>query len=44
MRFARPETLHEAVGLIAQEMGLIRILSGGTDVMVQLKAGLVSPL
>jgi CO/xanthine dehydrogenase FAD-binding subunit len=43
MRFARPETLHEAVGLIAQEMGLIRILSGGTDVMVQLKAGLVEP-
>jgi CO/xanthine dehydrogenase FAD-binding subunit len=43
MRFARPETVHEAAALIAQEMGLIRILSGGTDVMVQLKAGLVEP-
>ena len=43
MRFARPETAHEAAGLIAQEIGLVRILSGGTDVMVQLKAGLVEP-
>lgn len=43
MRFVRPETAREAAGLIAQEMGLIRILSGGTDVMVQLKAGLVEP-
>ncbi len=43
MRFARPETAHEAAALIAKETGLIRILSGGTDVMVQLKAGLVEP-
>ncbi len=29
--------------MIAQEPGLTRILSGGTDVMVQLKAGIVEP-
>lgn len=43
MRFARPETAQGAAALMAQETGLVRILSGGTDVMVQLKAGLVEP-
>ncbi len=43
MRFARPATAQEAAALIAQEPGLTRILSGGTDVMVQLRAGLVEP-
>jgi len=43
MRFARPTTETEAVEIIAQEPGLTRILSGGTDVMVQLKAGLAEP-
>jgi len=43
MRFARPTTAAEATGLLAAEPGVIRLLSGGTDVMVQLKAGLVSP-
>ncbi len=43
MRFARPETLEEAATLLSQESGVTRILSGGTDVMVQLKSGLVEP-
>jgi CO/xanthine dehydrogenase FAD-binding subunit len=43
MRFARPETFEEAATLLGQESGVTRILSGGTDVMVQLKSGIVSP-
>jgi aerobic carbon-monoxide dehydrogenase medium subunit len=43
MRFARPATAQEAAALIAQEPGLTRIISGGTDVMVQLRAGQVEP-
>ena len=43
MRFARPTTAEEAAQILAGEAGLSRILSGGTDVMVQLKAGLVEP-
>lgn len=43
MRYARPETAAEASGLLAGEAGVTRILAGGTDVMVQLKAGMVEP-
>jgi len=43
MRFERPTTAQEAADLIVQEPGLTRILSGGTDVLVQLKAGLAEP-
>jgi carbon-monoxide dehydrogenase medium subunit len=43
MRFARPTTAEAAAATAAGEPGLIRFLSGGTDVMVQLKAGLVEP-
>jgi len=43
MRYARPETIEQAAGLLSQEQGVTRILTGGTDVMVQLKAGLVEP-
>ncbi|MDT8858395.1 xanthine dehydrogenase family protein subunit M [Paracoccaceae bacterium Fryx2] len=43
MRYAKPETAAEAAGLLAAEPGVTRILAGGTDVMVQLKAGMVEP-
>ena len=43
MRFERPTTAQEAADLIVQEPGLTRILSGGTDVLVQLNAGLAEP-
>lgn len=43
MRYARPETAAEASGLLAGEAGITRILAGGTDVLVQLKAGMVEP-
>ena len=43
MRYEKPETAAEAARLLGQEPGLSRILAGGTDVMVQLKAGLFEP-
>lgn len=43
MRYAKPETAAEAARLLSAETGITRILAGGTDVMVQLKAGLVEP-
>lgn len=43
MRYAKPQTAAEAVELLSQESGVTRVLAGGTDVMVQLKAGLAEP-
>ncbi|MGO1118857.1 FAD binding domain-containing protein [Rhodovibrionaceae bacterium A322] len=43
MRYEVPETLEGAVSLLAQEEGLTRVLAGGTDVLVQLRSGLVEP-
>jgi CO/xanthine dehydrogenase FAD-binding subunit len=36
--FARPATLNEAIGLLADNGGKARILAGGTDLIVQLRA------
>lgn len=43
MRFESPLTVHDAVGLLAAETGLSRLLAGGTDVLVQLRSGFVEP-
>jgi len=43
MRFEAPDTLSAAVELLENESGIVRILAGGTDVLVQLRAGLVEP-
>lgn len=43
MRYEAPSTVDEAVGLLAAESGLTRILAGGTDVLVQLRTGVVEP-
>lgn len=43
MRYMKPETTAEAVKLLQQEPGVARVLAGGTDVLVQLKAGLLEP-
>lgn len=43
MRFEVPQTAREAVGLLEAESGLSRVLAGGTDVLVQLRSGLVEP-
>ena len=41
MRYLRPKTAAEAARSLADEPGVTRVLAGGTDVLVQLKAGMV---
>ena len=43
MRYESPETVEAAVTLLAQEAGLARVLAGGTDLLVQLRSGMVEP-
>ncbi len=43
MRYESPQTVEAAVALLAQESGLARILAGGTDLLVQLRSGMVEP-
>lgn len=43
MQYAAPQTTAEAVGLLANAAGSARVLAGGTDILVQMKAGMVSP-
>lgn len=43
MQYAKPKTAAEAARLLGAETGVTRVLAGGTDVMVQLKAGMVEP-
>ena len=41
--YARPETLDEAVGLLAERGDGARVLAGGTDLLVHLRAGALTP-
>lgn len=43
MRYHAPSSVAEAVTLAAGTTGVTRFLSGGTDVLVQLRAGMVTP-
>lgn len=43
MRYAAPKTVQDAVELLAGEAGVARVLAGGTDVLVQIKMGMVEP-
>lgn len=43
MRYEAPQTIEQAVQLLTSEPGLTRVLAGGTDVLVQLRSGLVEP-
>ncbi|NEY91405.1 FAD binding domain-containing protein [Tabrizicola oligotrophica] len=43
MRYHAPSSVAEAVRLAAGATGITRFLSGGTDVLVQLRAGMVTP-
>jgi len=43
MRYAAPETVEDAVKLLSGEAGVSRILAGGTDILVQMKMGMIEP-
>ncbi len=43
MRYESPETVDDAVALLAIGGGGARVLAGGTDLLVQLRAGLAEP-
>ena len=43
MRYEAPNTTEGAVALLAAEAGTARVLAGGTDVLVQLRSGMVEP-
>ncbi len=43
MQYAKPTTAAEAARLLQAETGVTRVLAGGTDVLVQLKAGMIEP-
>jgi aerobic carbon-monoxide dehydrogenase medium subunit len=43
MRYLAPGTLDEAVGAFAAASGAARILAGGTDLLVQMRNGVVKP-
>ncbi|MBN33665.1 MAG: oxidoreductase [Rhodospirillaceae bacterium] len=43
MRYEAPDTLDAAVGLLSSVDGTARVLAGGTDLLVQLRAGMVEP-
>ena len=43
MRYESPETVDAAVSLLAAETGLTKVLAGGTDLLVQVRSGMVEP-
>ena len=43
MRYEAPETLDAALSLLERAGGTARVLAGGTDVLVQLRAGRIAP-
>ncbi|MFP6744777.1 MAG: FAD binding domain-containing protein, partial [Alphaproteobacteria bacterium] len=43
MRYEVPESLDAAVEMLAAEAGLARVLAGGTDLLVQLRGGMIDP-
>ncbi len=43
MRYEAPNSVDEAVKLLADANGAARILAGGTDLLVQLRAGMIDP-
>lgn len=43
MRYEAPSSVDEAVALLAKANGSARILAGGTDLLVQIRAGMANP-
>lgn len=43
MHYHKPTSFHEAAALAAASNGVSRFLAGGTDVLVQMRAGMVQP-
>ncbi|MCH8926385.1 MAG: FAD binding domain-containing protein, partial [Proteobacteria bacterium] len=43
LRYEFPDTLDAAVVLLAGESGAARVIAGGTDVLVQLRADTIEP-
>ncbi len=43
MRYEAPETLDAAVVLLAGQSGQVKVLAGGTDVLVQIHADMIEP-
>ncbi len=43
MQYAAPETGQQAAQLLAEGTGISRVLAGGTDILVQMKAGMIEP-
>jgi carbon-monoxide dehydrogenase medium subunit len=43
MRYEAPETFESAVALLASAPGDARVLAGGTDLLVQLRTGMIEP-
>lgn len=43
MRYESPSTIDDAVALLAAETGDARVLAGGTDLLVRLRAGHIEP-
>ena len=43
MQYHAPDSFDQAVSLLSDADGVTRVLAGGTDVLVQLRSGMVEP-
>ena len=43
MRYLKPNSEKEATDILLAENGLSKILAGGTDILVQMKSGIIEP-